>query len=168
MKTTVNGKGVVMGKNIKGKKKRRNVKEVKSSKSSSVYKEQAEACAKDCTSTCDNRQDLEARLRDIASSNIALHVQNNEQRKALESANNVIDRATEVVSDAATRLNDARATLEIFCGANLGVDIRDHYKKAESNDFHGVLNIHTSQQQVCAKAVARLASMLYTILTREL
>lgn len=167
MKTTVKGKGIVMGKNIKGKKKRRIVKEVKSSKSSSVYKEQAEACAKDCQSTCDNRQELEARIRDIASSNVALHVQNNEQRKALDNANRVLDEATEVVSTAATRINDARATLEIFCGANLGVDIRHHYKKAEGNDFASVLNVHTSQQQVCAKAVARLASMLYTILTRE-
>ena len=122
----------------------------------------------DCKETCDQRQEMESRLRDIAGSNIALHVQCNEQRKALQDANRVLDEATGVVSTAAVRLNDARATLEVFCGANLGVDIRHHYKKAEGNNFESVLSVHTPQQQVCAKAVARLASMLYTILTREL
>jgi len=167
MKTTVKNQAIVVGKDIKGKKKRGAVKEVKRSRVKMVYKEQAEACAKNCESTCDNRQELEARLRDIASSNVALHVQNHEQQKALDNANRVLDEATEVVSTAATRINDARATLEIFCGANLGVDIRHHYKKAEGNNFESVLSVHTPQQQVCAKAVARLASMLYTILTRE-
>jgi len=167
MKTTVKNQAIVVGKDIKGKKKRGAVKEVKRSRVKMVYKEQAEACAKNCESTCDDRQDLETRIRDVVSSNLALHVQNNEQRKALKEASDTLDEAQEAVSTVATRLNDARATLEIFCGANLGVDIRHHYEKAEGNDFHGVLNIHTSQQQVCAKAVARLASMLYTILTRE-
>lgn len=168
MKTTVNGKAIVMGKNIKDKKKRRTVREVKDTKEAAYNKKRTEACDKECKEACEQRKEMEERLHNIVADSVILQVQNHEQRKALESSAAVIGEAHDVVSQLNTRLNDARATLEIFCGANLGVDLRHHYKKSEGNDFDDILHVHTPQQQVCAKAVARLASMLYTILTREL
>lgn len=156
MKTTVKGKGIVMGKNIKDKKKRRTVKEVKSAKSSSVYKEQAEACVKpECSESC-----AEKAFRDL------IVEDNRRMESALRVQEVLSDRLARGVKGAVIRIDDVTNILNVFCASNLGLNLEQFYKACEGNGYQGLLSPQVSQKQVCAEAVARLAVMIYASLLR--
>jgi len=156
MKTTVKNQAIVVGKDIKGKKKRGAVKEVKRSRVKMVYKEQAEACTKpECSQSCAEKSFCDLIVED-----------NRRMESALRVQEVLSDKLARGVRGAVIRIDDVTNILNVFCASNLGFDLEQFYKTCEGSGYQGLLSPQVSQKQVCAEAVARLAVMIYASLLR--